>query len=145
MVLIRAAAAAAPIITGSIMALGSSRVRRGRLPAAIALMMFGTSQFAVADAQVNFPRSGAFEGCLDAAFGKWVQAQAELQVNEDPAAQALDDAGVAAWTRATLDDCRKRAGSGDAASDDIFARYMSRWRDHVFDLASSIRQRGQSD
>jgi len=30
-------------------------------------------------------------------------------------------------------------------SEEIFARYMSRWRDHVFDLASSIRQRGQSD
>jgi hypothetical protein len=107
--------------------------------------MLGTSQFAAADAQINFPRNGALEACLDAAFGKWVQAQAELQVNEDPAAQALDDAGVGAWMKTTLEDCRKRAGGGDAASEEIFARYLSRWREHVFDLASSIRRRGQSD
>ena len=127
------------------MALGSSRVRRGKLPAAVALLMLGTSQFAAADAQINFPRSGVLEGCLDAEFGKWVQAQAELQVNEDPAAQALDDAGVGTWMKTTLEDCRKRAGGGDAASEEIFARYLSRWREHVFDLASSIRRRGQSD
>jgi hypothetical protein len=98
-----------------------------------------------ARAQVNFLRNGAFETCLDAAFGKWVKAQAELQVNEDPAAQQLDDAGVAAWTHSALDQCRERAGGGDARSEDIFTRFMARWRQHVFDLAANIRSQGRSD
>ena len=127
------------------MAAGSSRVRRGKISCRCRAAHVDDAALAIAEGQINFPQSGAFEGCLNAEFGKWVQAQAELQVNEDPAAQTLNDAGVAAWTRTTLEDCRKRAGSGDSASEDIFARYMSRWRDHVFDLASSIRRRGQSD
>ena len=78
-------------------------------------------------------------------MSKWVQAQAELQVNEDPASKKINDADVGAWSSAVLDGCRKQVGAGNKASEEIFARYMSRWRDHVFDLASSIRQRGQSD
>jgi len=127
------------------MAAGSSRVRRARFSAAAALLTLVVPLSAIAQVQINFLQSGAFEGCLNAGFASWVQAQAELQVNEDPAAQALNDSVVAAWTRTTLEDCRKRAGDGAATSEDIFARYMSRWRDHVFDLASSIRRRGQSD
>src|SRR5262245_22772404 len=122
-----------------------SRFRRGRVPAAIALLMLAAGHFQLAQAQINFSRREAFEDCLDAAFGRWAQAQAELQVNEDPAARKLDDAAVAAFTRATLDDCRRRAGPGNVTTEDIFFRHMSRWRQHVFDLADSIRRGGQSD
>jgi hypothetical protein len=96
-------------------------------------------------AEILFPSSGALESCLQTSVGKWVQAQAELQVNEDPAASKIDDAEVAAWTNAALDSCRKQVGTGSKAAEEVFMRYMTRWRDHVFDLASSIRRRGQSD
>jgi hypothetical protein len=96
-------------------------------------------------AEIRFPSSGALESCLETSVGKWVQAQAELQVNEDPAANKTDDVSVAAWTNTALDRCRKQVGAGNKASEEVFTRYMSRWRDHVFDLASSIRRRGQSD
>lgn len=107
--------------------------------------MLMTPQCAIAQGQINFPRGGAYETCLDTAFGKWALAQAELQVNEDPAAQNVDDAAVGVWMRTTLDDCRKTTSRGDAVSEEVFARHVSRWREHVFDLASSIRRRGQSD
>jgi hypothetical protein len=96
-------------------------------------------------AEIHFPSSGALESCLQTSVGKWVQEHAELQVNEDPAAGKVNDAEVTAWTSAALDRCRKQVGTSNKAAEDIFTRYMSRWRDHVFDLAASIRRRGQSD
>jgi hypothetical protein len=65
-------------------------------------------------------------------------------VNGDPRTQRLDDAAVAAWTAAMLADCRKK-GAAEADSIDRFGHHMARWREHVFDLATSIRLRGQSD
>jgi hypothetical protein len=125
------------------MAAGKPRIHRGRsfLLAATLALLTGPSQAA----EITFPGSGALESCLETAVSKWVQVQAELQVNEDPASRKIGDADVAAWTRATLDTCRKQVGISNKASEEIFTRYMSRWREHVFDLASSIRRRGQSD
>jgi hypothetical protein len=57
-------------------------------------------------------------------------------VNEDRRAKSLDDAAVAAWTAATLEDCRKK-GAAEADSINHFGRYMARWREHVFDHATS--------
>ena len=98
----------------------------------------------LANADIGFTRKGPFEACLDGAYGTWVKIQAEHLVNEDRRAQHLDDASVAAWTVATLNDCRKR-GAAEAGSVERFGRYMARWREHVFDLAASIRRSGQSD
>ena len=125
------------------MAAGKPPIQRARctLAAASLVLLSGTVQAA----EIRFPSSGALESCLETNVSKWVQAQAELQVNEDPASKKINDADVGAWSSAVLDGCRKQVGAGNKASEEIFARYMSRWRDHVFDLASSIRQRGQSD
>jgi hypothetical protein len=125
------------------MAAGKPRTHRGRyfLVAATLALLSGRSEAT----EITFPGSGALESCLETAVGKWVRVQAELQVNEDPASRKIDDAEVAAWTRGVLDTCRKQAGTDNKASEDIFTRYMSRWREHVFDLASSIRRQGQSD
>ena len=125
------------------MAAGKPRIRRARTLLLVAGLMLPSS--ASRAAEIHFPSSGALESCLETSVGKWVQAQAELQVNEDPAANKMSDVDVAAWTNAALDRCRKQVGAGNKASEEIFTRYMSRWRDHVFDLASSIRRRGQSD
>jgi hypothetical protein len=97
-----------------------------------------------ASADIGFARKGPFEGCLESAYDNWVKTQAEHMVNGDPRAQSVNDAAVAAWTVAVLNDCRKK-GTAEAGSVDHFGRYMSRWREHVFDLASSIRKQGQSD
>jgi hypothetical protein len=128
------------------MSVSSTPRWRGRLLGAAALLVLAAGlPLAGAAAGIAFNRSGPFEACVDAAFDTWVKAQAELMVNEDARAQSLDDAAVAAWTVAALEDCRTRTKAGDAASEDIFSRHMSRWRQHIFDLASSIRRRGQSD
>ena len=97
-------------------------------------------------ATVNWGRQvGAFEACLDAGLDKWLQVQAALLVDENPAAAKLDDAAVAKWTVDILAECRARAGSADAKSEDRFTTHMARWRNHIYDLASSIRQKGLSD
>jgi len=125
------------------MAAGKPPLQRARCPLVVAGLMLLSSPSQAAE--IRFPSSGALESCLETSVGKWVQIQAELQVNEDPAASKIDDANVVAWANAALDSCRKQVGAGNKASEEIFTRYMSRWRDHVFDLASSIRRRGQSD
>jgi hypothetical protein len=124
------------------MAAGEPFIRAWRLRLVAGLVLLGSTAEA---AEIRFPSSGALESCLETGVGKWVQAQAELQVNEDPAANKVTDIEVAAWTNAALEGCRKQAGTGNKSVEEIFTRYMSRWRDHVFDLASSIRRRGQSD
>jgi hypothetical protein len=95
-------------------------------------------------ADIGFARNGPFEACLDGAYDTWLKAQAELVVNEDRRAKSLNDAAVADWAAATLDACRKK-GAAQPGSDGYFARYMAQWREHVFDLAASIRRIGQSD
>jgi hypothetical protein len=97
-----------------------------------------------AGADVGFVRNGPFEVCLNGAFADWLRHQAELRVNADKRGESLNDATVAAWTAATVDDCRKKGGAS-AGTVDHFGRYMARWRDHVFEHAESIRRRGQSD
>jgi hypothetical protein len=125
------------------MAAGKPRIRCAwRLPLVAGLVLLSSASQA---AEIRFPSSGALESCLETSVVKWVQTQAELQVNEDPAANKIDDTQVATWTNGVLDACRKRVGTSNKAVEEIFTRYMSRWRDHVFDLASSIRRRGQSD
>jgi len=67
-----------------------------------------------AGGDISFIRNGPFEVCLNGAYAGWLQHQAELLVNENKRAKSLNDAMVAAWTAATLDDCRKKgeANSG---------------------------------
>ena len=125
------------------MAAGKPLIQRARCPLIVAGLMLLSSPSQAAE--IRFPSSGALESCLETSVVKWMQAQAELQVHEDPAAGTINDADVAAWSNAALDSCRKQVGAGNKASEDVFARYMLRWRDHVFDVASSIRRRGQSD
>jgi hypothetical protein len=118
--------------------------RRARVMVAAGLMGAATIAASGAGADVGFIRSGPFEVCLNGAYAAWLRHQAELLVNEDKRARSLNDATAAAWTAATVEDCRKKGEAG-ASSVDRFGRYMARWRDHVFDHAESIRRRGLSD
>jgi hypothetical protein len=96
-------------------------------------------------APITWDKKGAFEACLEGSFEKWLFSQAELEVNEDPAAAKLDDAAVAAWTAETIGHCRSLAKGGDAASEARFARHMAHWRQHIYDLAVDIRKKGGAD
>jgi hypothetical protein len=90
-------------------------------------------------------RAGPFQACLEQRFEKWVQARAELVVNDDSEAGAIDDAAVAQWTAQNIDECRAQAGGGDEESASRFAKHMARWRAHIYDLVQSIRQRAGPD
>jgi hypothetical protein len=94
---------------------------------------------------IAWPKQGAFEACLESTLGSWLKEQAALVVNEDPAAGNVDDMVVAKWTLDTLALCKSRAGNADPESEDRFTKHMAQWRRHIYDLASSIRQRGISD
>jgi hypothetical protein len=90
-------------------------------------------------------QAGPFQACLEQSFEKWVQARAELVLNEDPQAGDIDDVAVAQWTVQTVQACRARAGGGDEESAERFAKHMARWRAHIYDLVQSIRQRVRPD
>ena len=96
-------------------------------------------------APLTWETKGAFETCLETGLEAWIKAQGELLVNEDPAAGKLDDQMVAAWAAQALALCKASAGVEVATSTDRFTKYMAQWRQHIYDLAASIRQKGGSD
>jgi hypothetical protein len=126
------------------MIMGGRLTRRVRGLLTGVLLATAASGINGAYANIGFVRNGSFELCLNGAYADWLQKQAELLVNQDPRAKSLDDTAVATWTAAILEDCRKK-GAAEADSINHFGGYMARWREHVFDLATSIRLRGQSD
>jgi hypothetical protein len=119
---------------------------RGRGWAFVGVLLGWAAGLAGASAApITWDKKGAFEACLETSLDRWLTTQAQLQVNEDPAAAKLDDAAVAAWTIETVDRCRAVAQAADAASEDRFAKHMAQWRQHIYDLAADIRKKGQSD
>jgi hypothetical protein len=119
---------------------------RGRGWAAIGVLLAWAAGLAGASAApITWDKRGAFEACLESSLDKWLTTQAQLQVNEDPAAAKLDDAAVATWTVETMDRCRSVGQAADAASEERFAKHMAQWRQHIYDLAGDIRRKGLSD
>jgi hypothetical protein len=100
---------------------------------------------AVPAAGIEWGTNGAFQACLDAQAKRWIDARVELVVNEDPAAGNIDDRAVAAWTAQALESCAAKAGPGDHASEQLFARYMARWREHIDAAATEVRRRSRAD
>ena len=124
---------------------GLGRRRREIALIGIVALMASFEWSGTAAAPITWAKRGAFEACLEQSLDEWLRAQAELVVNEDAAAGRLDDAAVARWTVDALASCQGRAGPADADSEDRFTKHMARWRHHIYDLASSIRQKGASD
>jgi hypothetical protein len=89
--------------------------------------------------------AGPFQLCLEGRLEKWVNARAELVVNQDPKAGSIGDADVAQWSVETIDACRVQAGGGDQESEARFTKHMARWRDHIYDLVRSIQKRAGPD
>jgi hypothetical protein len=90
-------------------------------------------------------QTGGFEACLNGQAKQWIDARAELVLNEDPAASAIDDAAVAAWTARTLEGCKAKAGRSDQESERLFARYMAHWREHIDAAVTEVRKRSRPD
>ena len=108
------------------------------------LLALGGSGAAPA-AGIEWGTNGAFQACLDALAKQWIDVRVELVVNEDPAAGNIDDRAVAAWTAQALETCAAKAGRGDQASEQLFARYMSHWREHIDAAATEVRRRSRAD
>ena len=121
------------------------RARQTAMCALIALGCCCAGWLGAAEAApITWANRGAFEACLENRLNAWLQAQAELVVNEDPAAGRLDDAEVWRWMLETSAACRQ-AGGANPEAENRFTNHMARWRQHIYDLASSIKQKGASD
>jgi hypothetical protein len=96
-------------------------------------------------AGIEWQAAGAFASCLNGQAKQWIDARAELVLNEDPAASAVDDVAVAAWTARTLEDCKAKAGRSDQESERLFVRYMAHWREHIDAAVTEVRRRSRPD
>jgi hypothetical protein len=118
------------------------RARRTLLLGAAALM---AGLQGVSAASLKWERRGTFETCLENRLNDWVKAKAELVINEDPSAGDLDDIDVAMWAVAVLQDCESQAGHGSQASEYKFSQHMAHWREHIHNVAQTVRQRVRAD
>jgi len=94
---------------------------------------------------IRWEMRGAFEACLESRLNGWVFAKAELVVNEDTAAAEIDDMDVAIWAVGALQDCETEAGQGNQTSEQRFSSHMAHWREHIHNVAQSVRRRAGTD
>ncbi len=118
---------------------------RVAMPAGTLLCVAMPGSEALRAAGIEWSTHGAFEACLDAQAKTWIDARAGLVLNDDPAAGYIDDRAVASWTAQTLSTCQAKAGRGDGASEQLFARYMAHWREHVDAAVTAVRRRSPPD
>jgi hypothetical protein len=110
-----------------------------------ALLSLALGTVMVGAVPISWAKKGAFEACLEGSLEKWLGEQAALEVGEDPAAARLDDAAVLRWTADTMAQCRARGDAADSAAVEKFTAHMAQWRQHIYDVATEIRKKGQSD
>jgi hypothetical protein len=111
--------------------------------AAVAVIA-GTS-LAAYGANISWEGRGQFETCLEDRVDSWVNAKAELVINEDPAAGDFDDLDVALWAVTAIQGCEQQAGRGNQISEGRFSRHMAHWREHIHNVAQAVRQRVRTD
>ncbi|MBX9588860.1 MAG: hypothetical protein K2X43_06125 [Hyphomonadaceae bacterium] len=96
-------------------------------------------------ASVRWDTRGTFEACLEQRLNDWINAKAALVLNEDPAAAEIDDMDVALWAVAALQGCEEEVGRGNQTSEQRFSQHMAHWREHIYSVAQSVRQRVRAD
>src|SRR5262245_23158350 len=89
--------------------------------------------------------AGPFQACLQAQAKQWFDAKVELIANADPAAGTIDDTAVAGWTVEAINTCAVKAGGGDPAAEQLFARYMAHWREHLDAAVADLKRRARPD
>lgn len=89
--------------------------------------------------------AGPFLACLQAQAKQWFDAKVELIVNGDPAAGHIDDTAVANWTIEAINTCKAKSGGGDPTAEQLFARYMAHWREHLDAAAIDLKRRARPD
>jgi hypothetical protein len=115
------------------------------MPAGSLLCVAMTGSVPLRAAGPDWSAPGAFAACLDRQAKAWIEARAALVLNADPAAGDIDDRAVAAWTAQTLATCRAKANRSDGASEQLFARYMAHWREHIDAAVTEVRRRSPPD
>ncbi len=115
------------------------------MPAGMLLCVAAAGSSALRAAGIEWNTHGALEACLDAHVRIWIEARAALVLNDDPTASDIDDLAVAAWTVQTISTCQAKAGRGNAASEQLFARYMAHWRQHIDVAVREARRRSPPD
>jgi hypothetical protein len=90
-------------------------------------------------------RHGQFESCLEDRANAWVNAKAELIINDDPAAGDVDDMDVALWAVTALQTCEQQTGQRSQTSEGRFSQHMAHWREHIYGVAQAVRQRVRAD
>jgi len=121
------------------------RLRRRLLGVSLLVLVVRAHVPEASAANISWAGRGPFEACLETAADAWIGARAALVVNQDAAASRINDAGVAAWTVAAVEQCRTQGVAAEATSVERFEKHMTRWREHIYDLASSIRQKAPPD
>ena len=96
-------------------------------------------------AGIEWNTRGAFEACLDAQAKTWIGARAALVLNDDPAAGDIGDLAVAGWAVQAISTCQAKAGPANGASEQLFARYMAHWREHIDAAVREARRRSPTD
>jgi hypothetical protein len=94
---------------------------------------------------IDWSKSGPYETCLQSEADTWLNARAEDVVNGAESVKSLDDAKVAAWTVDAMKACTAKGAPADAGNEAAFAKFMARWREHLYELARVIRAKGGSD
>jgi hypothetical protein len=114
-----------------------------------AALVFGVALWAgiqgAEAAPIAWERQGPFQTCLEGRLQSWVDDKAELVVNDNPAASDLDDFVVALWTAQALESCEAQVGRSDHAAVVRFSTHMAHWRQHIHDVAETIRRRSRPD
>lgn len=121
------------------------RCPRGARSAHVAAAFIFTLLAASANASSIAERAAPFRVCLDSQLEKWVNARAELVVNEDPKAGDIDDAAAAKWAVSVLEACRIQTGGGDKNAEAAFTKRVAQWRQHIYDRVQSIRELTRPD
>jgi hypothetical protein len=52
---------------------------------------------------------------------------------------------VALWAVTALQGCEQQAGHGNQTSENRFSRHMAHWREHIYSIAQTVRQRVGAD
>jgi hypothetical protein len=115
------------------------------MPAGVLVCMGVAGSGAVRAKGIDWNAPGAFAACLDAEAKAWIEARAELVLNDDAAAGQVDDAAVAAWALRTLSACEAKARRRDREAEQLFVRYMAHWHEHIDAAVAAARRRSPPD
>ncbi len=125
-----------------------SLLRVGRVVVRVVLLGLVLSSAIAAPAsaaKIAWSGAGPYEACLEEAADGWISKTAELLVINEDGARATSDMEVMGFIIQAMKTCEAKGKPANAANEDIFGKYMARWREHVYEMMKVIRAKGGSD